>query len=445
MLAQFSLEDDSFRLADSLDAWQAALLEFIAIAQPLGWLKRLNQLLRDYRRSPYAGKVVSDFHWVEIELAGQQSIFQEQGALRPEILNLDTVAALTFVGSFVEVHRGLSDSGKRVLEGRLRDSLKSDFAGLFLELDTATTLILAGYTVNFPDLEGSARYDISFSLGGSEMTLECKSISVDAGRKIHRHDFYRFVSSIEGLTPESLPEGRRLVVVTVDDRLPSSDAKQQKIRDAVHDVLRNSQNDSAVEGDFFKVDSEQWDDRFEAALARAAGNMHAAARALFGGTCHTAGVMTEQSACILVARSKREDDTSKPALNAIKAASKQLPKDRPGFIALQYEDITARDLSSPSLRRRASLLDNTLFHMRDVPNLAAIYHTAFAGLCEYQGQVAKPAFATWNPKCSKTFADMPFRRGVSNTAFADLLGAHEYDPDDHIYGTGCKCERIAKV
>lgn len=163
--------------------------------------------------------------------------------------------------------------------------------------------------------------------------------------KIHRREFYRFASRIDGLTPDTPPDGRRvLVVVAIEDRFPSNDKQQQQLRNAVHDVIHTSPGVDAVEGEFFTVTSEPWEDRFETAIAQAAGNMHAAARNLFGDSCHAAGVAMEHAACLLVVVGSREDDTSKSALNAMKAAAKQLPKDRPGFIALQYEDITARDL-----------------------------------------------------------------------------------------------------
>jgi hypothetical protein len=95
------------------------------------------------------------------------------------------------------LHESLGAVGQRVLKGRLLDGLNTGFSGLFLELDLASMLLNADCEVGFPDFEGRANYDLDVISGGASLAIECKSISADAGRKIHRGDFYRFMSMIE--------------------------------------------------------------------------------------------------------------------------------------------------------------------------------------------------------------------------------------------------------
>jgi hypothetical protein len=156
--------------------------------------------------------------------------------------------------------------------------------------------------------------------------------------------------------------------------------------------------------------------------------------------CHAAGGFSEDTGCMVVMRSAREDDHSKPQLQALKAAASQLSGSRPGIIAIQYEDIEARDLTLPHLRRRATLLDNVVFHDADkrFPHVAGIFHCAFGGLTSYGGAIHKPAFMSWNPLWKGPLDEMPFREGLVNSELARRLEVDpsETDPDDHLYGAG---------
>jgi hypothetical protein len=50
--------------------------------------------------------------------------------------------------------------------------------------------------VRFPDPENSRRADIFFQHGAASGLIECKALSADAGRKICRKHFYRFIDAI---------------------------------------------------------------------------------------------------------------------------------------------------------------------------------------------------------------------------------------------------------
>lgn len=146
------------------------------------------------------------------------------------------------------------------------------------------------------------------------------------------------------------------------------------------------------------------------------------------------GALGDDGGHLIVVRSEREDDPSRASLDARKTAARQLPSELPGIVALQYEDITVQDLSKPDFRRRATILDNAVFHDNRMHHVAAIYHCAFDGLWQGAGHLAKPAFVSWSTEWHSRLPDNPFVRGVSNSRFAELLGSAQYDPDDHIYG-----------
>ena len=62
--------------------------------------------------------------------------------------------------------------------------------------DLAQRLMDAGFDVNFADMEARAQFDLLFSRDVFSGEVECKLISVDAGRQIYRKDFYRFMEAL---------------------------------------------------------------------------------------------------------------------------------------------------------------------------------------------------------------------------------------------------------
>jgi hypothetical protein len=124
-------------------------------------------------------------------------------------------------------------------------------------------------------------------------------------------------------------------------------------------------------------------------------------------------------------RSKREDDHSKPILDALKKAATQFSCTRPAIIAVQFDDIEPTDLLSVHLRRRTGLLSYHLFHQCAVDHVLATYFAPYRGLTATSGNIAVPAIATPNPKTRFTVnpSDLPpFLISMPDAEFAALLG-----------------------
>lgn len=180
---------------NSLDALATYIGPFLALAGEKLWMKRLDQLDFDQRTSHFRWKIVSDYHWLEMEIGFQTDVLAKEGRLRHDLVDELIMASLNFAATTVEIHSHLSPKGRQVQEGRLRDALKAEngFAPIYLEFDLAQRLMDHGYDVEFMDLEGKGQFDLLFCRGIFAGEVECKSLSVDAGRPIHRKDFYRFM------------------------------------------------------------------------------------------------------------------------------------------------------------------------------------------------------------------------------------------------------------
>ena len=77
------------------------------------------------------------------------------------------------------------------LSQHLRAILIDDSAvrSFLFELDIATHFFRLGLDVRFTDLEGREQFDLLISDGQSELEVECKTKSADAGRRVTREKF----------------------------------------------------------------------------------------------------------------------------------------------------------------------------------------------------------------------------------------------------------------
>lgn len=403
------------------------LKPFLELADADRWRKRAVQLAQDAVSSPFKEKIVMDYHWLELALSEQIIVYQSLGSLIPEQLTMESIRALYFAQTVVEVHRGLSPHGRNVLEGRIRDALKSDvgFAPLYLEMGVARRLFDAGYRVEFSDTEGIAQFDFRFWKGNAHGEVECKSLSCDAGRKIHRKDFYRFVEALGELTVARVASGaKEIVLITLNDRLPAEERRQNALREAAKRLLSEDAL-ARIEGDFFVITREGYDPRLEQASFTGQKEFYKVCRELYGDNCHVAGPMTSDGVCLVVVRSQREDDHSDPLLEAMKKATKQFSGKRPAFIAIQFDDIEPADLLLRHMRRRVGILSYYLFQRSDASHVAATYFSAYRGLVVSETGIGEPAFAIPNPKPAYPVVPedySPFLGHIPDEEFARILG-----------------------
>lgn len=418
MLIEFNTDPDSLGLC---------LPPFLELADADRWKKRAVQLGQDAMRSLFQSKIVADFHWLELALSEQMIVREAYGNLVPGHLTIESLSTLYFAQTLVEVHRRLSPHGRNVLEGRIRDALKADvgFAPLYLEMGVARRLFNAGYEVEFSDTEGVAQFDFRFWKGNAHGEVECKSLSCDAGRKIHRKDFYRFIEALSDLIAVRVSSGvKEILLVTLNDRLPAEERRQNALREVAKRLLTDHAL-TRVDGDFFIITREGYDSRLEQASFSGPQEFYKVCRELYGDNCHVSGPVTPDGVCLIVMRSQREDDHSDPMLEAMKKAAKQFSGKRPAFIAMQFDDIEPADLLLRHLRRRVGLLSNYLFHQDHASHVAATYFTAYRGLVVSETGIGEPAFSVPNPKPAYPVAPedySPFLGHIPDGEFARLLG-----------------------
>lgn len=407
------------QLRRDIGSLRSAAVSFIGLVDTSRWSQRLEQFFHDYEASPALGKIIGDYYWIELEL-------HQFLTSKSPVNSLDTLAALLFAQTVTEVHSALSADGRRVLEGRLADALNSrtGFAPLYIEMDVARMIIDAEFEIEFTDMEGLGQYDLRFWNHDVEGEVECKSISVDAGRKIHRTDFYRFVDYLTpSLCRRAESNAKEVIVVSLNDRLPTDLKLQKDLRESCVRIVSDPSL-SRYSGSFFSIEREPLLQRLENAPLNSMDEFHKCCKRAYGPASHIYGPLADDRACLIVVRSLQDDDTSAPQHEALKKAASQLTGTKPGFIAIQYEDIKPEDLLLPHLRHRAGILSYYLFINRQQPHICSTFFTCY-GVCSSKSGMGTPAFAIPNPQARYRIAGEtypPFAAQVSDEEFARIVG-----------------------
>ena len=401
---------------------------FLELVGTERWVKRVDRLDGQHNNSPFWWKIINDYHWLEMAISFQADILEREGHLRSELADASILTALNFAATTVEVYARLSEIGRRNLEGRLCDGLKAEtgYASLHLELDLAQRLMDAGFDVDFADMEATNRFDLLFRRGTFAGEVECKTLSADAGRRIHRKDFYRFMEELlPALKKQRAHCRREVLLTTLDGRLSSNISDQAALRAAARTMLEDRVQ-TVQTGHGFKLERLDFDSLELGVSLSDPKTFYSACSAIFGPSAHIAGGLTEEGGCLIVMRSRREDDASKPMLEAMRKAGGQISGRRPGFIAIQMHGIEPADLMLPHIRRQAGILSYALYGHYGMSHVNGTYFTGFGAVVASHGTVGTPAFAIPNPKPMFSIepADAaPFLAGMSDGAYAAAIGA----------------------
>ena len=147
----------------------------------------------------------------------------------------------SFAAAYSRVHQRLSSAGKRRLSGMLRGALKEKYgiAPLAQEFEIAIYLMGKGFDVEFHDIESGGGFDYLAVKDDIRIEVECKFISEDIGRKIHRRQTYQLgcvLYPILSRMPDIRADGI-LLRITLPDRLYSRPEQHEAIASAVKKAM----------------------------------------------------------------------------------------------------------------------------------------------------------------------------------------------------------------
>ena len=147
----------------------------------------------------------------------------------------------SFVAAVVRAHAILSERGKARLAGAIRSALEKEagLGPLAFEMKMAVHLMSRGFDVEYHDLESGGGYDFLARREAVEFEVECKHVSADIGRQIHRRKIYDLGRLLHPVLSRALDEtpGGRFLRVTLPGRLTTNRMQQEAIAGQVGGIL----------------------------------------------------------------------------------------------------------------------------------------------------------------------------------------------------------------
>lgn len=196
---------------------------------------RSNYFLGDYLRTEYA---------IAYQLEKLRVLVAAHGDVPPQACNDQSIfPALGFAAQVLGVLNQCTNKQARTFIRRVRTAFCSaeNMHGLRLELQAATHFTRRGKHVSWHRANNSGTFDLLVDeLGTSGLEVECKSISDDKGRRIHRLDALNFWGEVWkdiSTVAQHLHTGMA-VVLTVPYRLPADhDLRAALAREIVSQVV----------------------------------------------------------------------------------------------------------------------------------------------------------------------------------------------------------------
>jgi hypothetical protein len=316
------------------------------------WVKRARTIGQDGRGNPHLREYLVRQNDVALALNHYSDLVRRYGQIPPERLN---DRALYPAIQFATQSLGLIDSApprvKHALVRRIHGAFRNpdDMRAMQLEAAVATHFIKRGNTVQWPELEGTATYDLTvLGLNADGLEVECKHCSIDKGRKIHRREA---LDSVELIRRKLEGAARNLhsglsVVLTIPDRLPRDFKSRNHLMMEAAAAVVSGQNATLSDGSDIRIadfDLAEYPDLgppFSPELREAVDKITSTANAqtmILG--------RRNGGALVFALQSKRDDSVLGYVFDtAADAARRQLSKNRAGLIVVGFEDITPAQL-----------------------------------------------------------------------------------------------------
>ena len=306
---------------------------------------RSNHFLGDYLHSEYA---------IAYQLDELRSLVARFGTVPHEACNDPNIfPSLAFAAQVLKVLDSSTPSQAKTFVKRVQTAFSDsqNMHGLRLELQAATHFVSRGYRVALHRKKNEGTFDLLIEdLGPSGLEVECKSISENKGRRIHRRDALDFWgelwSNVAGLA-QNLRFGLA-VVLTVPYRLPT--AKEERTALAREVVARILAGTGAILGGGAEVRIKTFDhETLEVAKNRGPENLRKAIDVATGTANRDAVLYGTPAGGMLafVMRSAVEDDVLNQVFSTLDdSAARQFTQTRGALFWVALQGIDANQLVS---------------------------------------------------------------------------------------------------
>jgi len=317
------------------------------------WKKRVDLLKADIK----GNKLLREHLFQENEFAfGLQAateLTKKYGRLPVHQMDISPLyPCMAFAAQILSITESSESTQRTQLVRRVHGALKNpdDLRGLRLELTAATHFLRRGLDVQWPELTGGGTMDLVIQgLGPQGLEIECKSISDDKGRKIHKREALEFCALV---APRLNDLGKGLkagvaAVLTLDGRMPGNFMDRRKLAESVVRHVLSGSSNCQLEGANLRIHE------FDPALLGEAGEdghpviSRDQVDAITGTSNRQALIVGRKSggAIVLVLQSTQDDSLLTYTFDTLsRSASRQLSGQRAGMFLVGLDGLEAESL-----------------------------------------------------------------------------------------------------
>ena len=351
------------------------------------WINRAKKIRGEIKGNNALSQYLSRENEMALMFDGLSRLRGKYGRLPIDVNALRPYyTAMGFAAQTLSLLADSSASNSKRLLGRVRGAFKNpdDMRAMQVELLAATHFIRKGFRIDWPEAT-NGRHDIDvIGLGSHGLQVECKSISSDKGRKIHRREALEFYSLfVKCLTKKAKNLNTGVIlVVTVPDRLPTQYSARMQLCSRMLD--RFEQRESCFFEDQVEIRIEEFD--FSPIGSHYVDNAWTGERDMLDRITGTSGeeIMIFQNksggGVVTVVQSKKDDSFLEATFSTIEfSAKKQVSNTRPVLFFVSFHDLEdgeLREIGDESKAEPTALRIHTskFLNRQDMGHVVGVYY-----------------------------------------------------------------------
>lgn len=329
--------------------------KFASVVGEKHWKQRVAVLRQEIRGNAFLRDHLLRENAIAFQLDRLRELAAKHGRVPLwEVNNEELYPAASFAAQVLSFMDGSSKLLAEQFRRRVHGAFKNpdDMRGLRLELMAATHFLRRGRQVSWPEMTGEGNFDLLVSdVGPDGLEVECKSISVDKGRKIHKResiDFFSLLHPFLKSTTAGLSSGLS-ATITVPARLPTSFRERQALAKEAAAAIFTGRSETLSNGCTVRIGDFDVASLGDIPNARSVQDVRAAVDSATGtSNRHSLIIGTSSGGALALAlQSAADDNFMDSVFDTVKdSASRQLSGRRGGMFLVGFQGITGAQLQS---------------------------------------------------------------------------------------------------
>ena len=316
------------------------------------WLKRLSDIKKTIRDYQFLKNYLIEENAIAIALARCSNLVAQYGRIPiHETENRELYPAISLAAQLLSIMGHSSDVEAKKLVQRIRGAFQrpDSMRAIQLEMMAATHFVHRGHQLVWPEMEGIGTFDLLVKdIGTNGLEIECKSISANKGRKIHRREALEFHHLVK---PQLQTVSRKLqtgiaVVLTVPGRLPTLLQQRKDLARHVISSVLAAQSMVLEDGSDIRVSE------FDMATLGYIGTAEhpiisrAAIDQITATQNREAMILGNKKGAVVFILQSRQDDTMLQCVfdTVSESAKHQVSKSRPALFLVGFDGIEAEEM-----------------------------------------------------------------------------------------------------